>query len=221
MPKTREQKAEIVERLTNAFQTGKSVAFADYHGMDVSNITDLRKKMHDQDVDYVVAKKTLLTRSAKEAGFDIDFSEMEGMIAVAFAHGDEMAPMKIIGDSGEELSIKLIGGIVDGQLVDAAYVNELAKLPSRSELLTQLLYMLNGPSGAFVRLLNAYREKQEEETGAAAEPAKEETPAAQEKQEPSEEEKPAAEKPAGAEAEQKEAQPEEKQDNSSTESKSE
>ena len=135
--------------------------------MDVTSVTDLRKKMREEDVEYVVAKKTLLSRSAKEAGFDVDFSGMEGMIAVAFAHGDEMAPMKVIGDAGKEQPIKLVGGIFDGAVVDATYVNELAKLPSKSELLTQLLYMLNGPSGAFVRLLNAYREKQEENAPAA------------------------------------------------------
>lgn len=162
MPKTREQKAEILKRLTHAFQTGKSVAFADYHGMDVTNITDMRKKMHEQDVEYVVAKKTLLSRSAKEAGYEVDFSGLEGMIAVAFAHGDEMAPMKIIGDAGKALPIKLVGGIFEGAIVDAAYVNELSALPSKPELLTQLLYMLNGPTGAFVRLLNAFREKQQE-----------------------------------------------------------
>lgn len=203
MPKTREQKAEILERLTNAFQTGKSVAFADYQGMNVASITDLRKKMRDQDVDYVVAKKTLLEKSAKEAGYDIDMSGMNGMIAVAFARGDEMAPMKVIGDAGKEGAIKLVGGIFDGNVVDAAYVIELSKLPSKSELLTQLLYMLNGPSGAFVRLLNAYREKQEAGAPAAApapaEEAKSEEPAPEAKAE---------------------AQPE-TQDNSSNESKSE
>lgn len=165
MPKTREQKAETLERLKQAFQTGKSVAFADYQGMDVKNITDLRKKMREEDVEYIVAKKTLLSNSAKEAGYDVDFSELEGMISVAFAHGDEMAPMKIIGDAGKAMPIKLIGGIFDGAIVDARYVNELSALPSKSQLLTQLLHMLNGPTGAFVRLLNAHREKQEAESG--------------------------------------------------------
>ncbi len=203
MPKTREQKAEILERLTNAFQNGKSVAFADYHGMDVKNITDMRKLMHEQDVEYVVAKKTLLSRSAKEAGYEVDFSGLEGMLAVAFAHGDEMAPMKIIGDAGKTLPIKLVGGIFDGAVVDASYVNELSTLPSKPELLTQLLYMLNGPTGAFVRLLNAHREKQEE-TG-AGEPAAEAEP---EKEEAAPEAAP----------EEAKAEPEKAEDNSSEES---
>jgi len=182
MPKTREQKAGILERLTNAFQTGKSVAFADYHGMDVTNITDMRKKMREQDVEYVVAKKTLLSRSAKEAGYEVDFSGLDGMIAVAFAHGDEMAPMKIIGDAGKALPIKLVGGIFEGTIVDAAYVNELSALPSKPELLTQLLYMLNGPTGAFVRLLNAHREKQEETASESAAEVKVEAETAPEAQ---------------------------------------
>lgn len=188
MPKTREQKAAILDRLTSAFRAAKSAAFADYRGMNVSDITDLRKKMHEQDVEYVVAKKTLLTRSAKDAGYDIDFTDLDGMIGVAIAHGDEMAPVKIIGDAGKEGAIKLIGGIFEGKIVDETYANELSKLPSKHELLTQLLYMLNGPAGAFVRLLNAYREKREE--GA---PVEAPTEAKEEKEEKTENAAPATE----------------------------
>jgi len=206
MPKTREQKAETLKRLKQAFQTGKSVAFADYRGMDVKNITDLRKKMREEDVEYVVAKKTLLSNSAKEAGYDVDFSNLEGMISVAFAHGDEMAPMKIIGDAGKAMPIKLVGGIFEGAIVDAGYVNELSALPSKPELLTQLLHMLNGPTGAFVRLLNAHREKQEAESEVPETKAEEASKA----------EKPAAEAAAPEAAPEK--QPEPTEDNSSEES---
>lgn len=159
MPKTRAQKTEAVARLTSALKSGKAAAFADYQGMSVQAVTELRKKLKAEGVDYIVAKKTLLARGAKDAGYDIDFKAMSGMLGVAIAQADEMAPAKLIGDAGKTASIKLVGGIFEGKIVDQAYVIQLSKLPSKKELFTQLLYVFNGPIGAFARLLNAYGEK--------------------------------------------------------------
>jgi large subunit ribosomal protein L10 len=129
--------------------------------MSVQNITALRKKMHTEGVDYIVAKKTLMAIAAKEAGFDVDFKSMPGMLSVALAKQDEMAAAKLIGDAGKDQPIKLVGGIFEGKVVDQAYIVQLSKLPSKTQLLTQLLYVFNGPVGAFARLLNAYREQKE------------------------------------------------------------
>lgn len=179
MPKTRVQKAASVERLTSALKNGKAAAFADYRGMNVEAVADLRKSLRAEGVDYIVAKKTLLSRAAKEAGYDIDFTKLEGMLGVAIAKDNEMAPAKIIGDAGKEQPIKLVGGIFEGQVVDQEYITKLSKLPSKKELLTQLLYVMNGPIGSFARLLNAYKEKLEaaEPVSAAPAEAKEEAPA--------------------------------------------
>lgn len=168
MPKSRSQKNEEVAALASALKEAKSVAFSDFQGMTVSNITTLRKKMFSEGVRYVVAKKTLLSVAAKEAGFNVDFKAFPGMIGAAIGTQDEMAPAKLTGDAGKDQPIKLVGGIFDGQIVDAEYVNKLSKLPSRSQLLGQLLSVLNGPAGAFVRLLNAYKEEQEKGSPAPA-----------------------------------------------------
>lgn len=190
MPKTRAQKAVTMDRLTSVLKTGKAAAFADYQGMSVQAITALRKKLKAEGVDYIVAKKTLLSRSAKDAGYDIDFKSMPGMLGVAVAQQDEMAPAKLIGDAGKDAPIKLVGGIFEGKIVDQAYIIQLSKLPSKKELLTQLLYVFNGPIGGFTRVLNAYREKQEAGSPAPA-PAAEAAPAV---------EAPAAEAPVQPEA---------------------
>jgi ribosomal protein L10 len=78
-----------------------------------------------------------------------------------------MAPAKLIGDAGKDAPIKLVGGIFDGKFIDAQYAISLSKLPSKSQLLGQLLNVFNGPAAAFVRVLNAHREKQEGGTTAA------------------------------------------------------
>lgn len=161
MPKTRAQKSAEIADLAAAMKAGKSAAFADYQGMSVQNITALRKKMHAEGVDYIVAKKTLMSIAAKEAGYDVNFKSFPGMLGVAIATQDEMAPAKLVGDAGKDQPIKLVGGIFEGKVVDQDFIVKLSKLPNKTQLLTQLLYVLNGPTGAFARLLNAYREQKE------------------------------------------------------------
>ncbi len=170
MPKTRAQKAETVAHLSKVIKAGKAAAFADYQGMSVQAITALRKKLRAENVDYVVAKKSLMQRAAKDAGYDVDLRAMPGMLGVAVAQGDEMAAAKLVGDAGKNAPIKLVGGIFEGKVVDQAFIIQLSKLPSKKELLTQLLYVFNGPVGAFARLLNAYREQKEAGTPAAPAP---------------------------------------------------
>lgn len=204
MPKTRAQKSAEIADLAAAMKTAKAAAFADYQGMSVQNITALRKKMHAEGVDYIVAKKTLMAIAAKEAGFDVDFKSMPGMLSVALAKQDEMAPAKLIGDAGKLQTIKLVGGIFEGKVVDQAFIVQLSKLPSKSQLLTQLLYVFNGPVGAFARLLNAYREQKEAGAPAPAPTPVVEAPKAEEAAPAAEPapapEAPAAEAPASTDA---------------------
>jgi large subunit ribosomal protein L10 len=163
MPKTRAQKEGAVAELTQVMKAGKAAVFADFQGMTVQAVSDLRKKLRAEQVDYIVAKKTLMSRAAKEAGYEIDFRSMPGMLGVAITKEDEMAPARIVGEvaNKKDAMIKLVGGIFEGGFVDQEFVVKLSKLPSKPQLLTQLLWVLNGPTGAFVRLLNAYKEDQE------------------------------------------------------------
>lgn len=194
MPKTRAQKEGAVAELTQAMKAGKAAVFADFQGMSVQAVSELRKKLRSERVDYIVAKKTLMSRAAKEAGYEIDFRTMPGMLGMAIAQEDEMAPARIIGEvaNKKDAAIKLVGGIFEGDVVDQEFVIKLSKLPSKPQLLTQLLWVFNGPVGAFARLLNAYKE--EKEKGAPA-PAPVEAPKAEEAA-PAAPEAPAAEAPA-------------------------
>jgi large subunit ribosomal protein L10 len=178
MPKTRAQKAESVSALAKAFKAGKAAVFADFQGMSMQAVTGLRKKLHAEHVDYIVAKKTLMSRAAKDAGYEIDFKSMPGMLGVAIANEDEMAAARLVGEaaSQKDATIKLVGGIYEGKSVDQEFVTKLSKLPSKPQLLTQLLWVFNGPTGAFVRLLNAYKE--DKEKGAPAPVPAAEQPAA-------------------------------------------
>jgi len=181
MAKSRQQKSSTVEKLVDAFKRAKSVAFANYKGLTVAQADELRKKAREAGVEYVVAKKTLVTKAAKEAGYDVNAKSFEGMIGAAFGTADEVAPAKVIGDLSKSTSISLVGGIFDGAAVDAAKVTALSKLPGKKDLLGTVVGTIYAPVSAFVRVLNALREQRDAGTPApAAEtPAKtEEAPAA-------------------------------------------
>ena len=182
MPKTRAQKAEAVSDLSKAFKAGKAAVFADFQGMSVQSVTTLRKKLHAEGVDYIVAKKSLMARAAKDAGYEIDFKAMPGMLGAAIAQEDEMAAACIVGEAAgqKDATIKLVGGIFEGNIVDQEFVTKLSKLPSKAQLLTQLLWVLNGPTGAFARLLNAYKEQKEKGAPAETPAAAPEAPKAEE-----------------------------------------
>lgn len=199
MPKSREQKAETLEQLTQAFKEGKSIVFADYQGMNVAKIATLRKNLRNAGVEYIVSKKTLLKIAAKSVGIDLNISNLPGMLGAGFAREDEMSAAKIIGDAGKDSPIKLVSGVFEGKVVDQSYVVALSKLPSKPELLGQLLSVLNGPASALARVLNGYREKLEAETPAPTAPAAPvaeappEAPAAPAAEEPAPEATPVAE----------------------------
>jgi large subunit ribosomal protein L10 len=152
MPKTREQKFAVVDKLAKAFKSAKSVAFANYQGLTVAQADTLRKNAREANVDYMVAKKTLMTRAAKDAGYDVDAKQFQGMIGAAFAAQDEVAPAKVLGDMTKGTPMQLVGGIFDGAAVSKEKIVELSKLPSKKELLGMLVGTLNGIPAAFVRL---------------------------------------------------------------------
>jgi len=159
MPKTRQQKEVVKERLEQEFKNAKSVIFADYQGLTVVQADRLRAKAREANVDYIVAKKSLFTRAAKAAGIDLDAKTLPGMLGAAFGIEDEVAPAKVLGDIGKKTTLKLVGGIFEGQIVDKEKVIALSKLPSKKELLGMLVGTLYAPVSAYVRVLNAIAEK--------------------------------------------------------------
>lgn len=158
MPKTRKEKEVAKAKLVDAFKSAKSVVFADYQGLKVAQADKLRKAAREANVDYLVAKKTLFTLAAKEAGYDLDARKFPGMMGGAFGLEDEVAPAKVLGDMTKVTSIKLVGGLFEGKMVDADKVIALSKLPSRQQLLGQVVGTIYAPVSAFVRVLNAIRE---------------------------------------------------------------
>lgn len=161
MAKTRAQKEVTLGALTENFRGAATVAFADYRGLTVAQVDELRKKMRESDVRYMVAKKSLVSRAAKDAGYDLNAKQFDGMLGVAFGMSDEVAPAKVLGDMGKTTSVQIVGGIFGGAVVTKEKMVALSKLPSKQELLGTVVGTIYAPVSAFVRVLNAIREARE------------------------------------------------------------
>jgi large subunit ribosomal protein L10 len=145
MAKTRLQKADDLQSLSGQFKAAKAVVFVDYKGVTVKNVGKLRRQAEKVGVEYVVAKKTLITRAARANGLDIDVKKMVGNIAVAFGK-DEIGAAQVISNAGKDIEqIKILGGTLEGRFIDARQVKALASLPSKEQLLGQLARVLNAP----------------------------------------------------------------------------
>ncbi len=174
MPLTKEQKTEILNKLTSQMKDAKSVVFADYQGLSVQDLKDLRKSLREEGVKFQVAKKTLFRLASKEAGFgDVPDEILEGPVGAAFSMEDEIAAARLLHKFGKENdNLKLRGAFFEGRILSIDETKALALIPSKDELIGKFVFLLNSPIqgfhgvlnntlGGFVRVLNAIREKQE------------------------------------------------------------
>jgi large subunit ribosomal protein L10 len=155
MAKTRKQKEQALADLTSAFAAAKSTVFVNYQGLKVKEADELRRAADKENIGYVVSKKTLLGKAIKTTGVDYDVVALSGMIGVATA-ADEVAAAKLVVEFGKtHEALKVLGGVIDGKIVDAAAVKSLASMPSRQQLLGQVVGTLNAPISGFVNVLAA------------------------------------------------------------------
>ena len=213
------KKEQVVADLVERLRATDSLIVADYRGLTNAQLVELRAKLRGSGARLTVVKNTLTRRAAEEAGTDALLALLEGPTAIAFveADGDAVAVAKALADAAKDTKVlALRGGILSGQSLSGADVEELAKLPApdvvKAQLvgvivapLTQLAALIAAPLRDLVGVLDARIAQLEEggDTSASAAPAAEEAPA---------EDAPAEEAPAdetAAEAEPEAAAPEE------------
>ena len=149
-----EKKQKITEDLHERFSKSAIVVVADYKGLDVSAMNALRRKLREEDIEFQVAKNTLLIRAAKDTEVALIEDYFKGPSAVALSYTDPVAPAKILAQfakDNQKLEIK--GGVLKNKVLDVDAIKALAKLPSREVLLGQLLSVLNEVPTAFVRTI--------------------------------------------------------------------
>lgn len=156
MPKTKEQKKDIVASLRDKISRSKSVVFANFDKLSVKENEELRNNLKAENGEYYVAKKTLLDLAFGEAKIDgLDIKKMDGRVAAVFGFEDEVAPAKIVDkfkDAHEE-KVGFLGGILEEKFIDREEVQALAKLPGRDELYAKIVGSINAPVSGFVNVL--------------------------------------------------------------------
>ncbi len=155
MPKTKEQKKQIVNDLADKLAKFKSLVFTDYKGLTVAEASAIRKLAREQGAEYLVAKKTLIKLALDKAGLkDIDVKDLSGNLALIIGFEDEVSPAKLAANFAKDHeAFKLLGGIMENKFIDLAQVEALSKIPSRVELLAKLVGSLNSPVSGFVNVL--------------------------------------------------------------------
>ena len=168
-------KVEMVEELHGMFSRAKSAVVANYQGIDAEGIRALRVHMRNRSVDFRVVKNTLARRAVKDTSLEVLSEDFKGPISILVGFEDAVAPARALADfakSGAAKSPEVICGVVEGKKVSPGEVQALAELPSREELISQMLSVFQGPTTNFagvfssllrklVGTLDAVREKKE------------------------------------------------------------
>ncbi|MDO8558830.1 MAG: 50S ribosomal protein L10 [bacterium] len=142
MPLTKEEKKQVLEELREKIDKQKSIAFCDFTGLKVKDLSNLRKTMKGQNCELKVAKKTLIGLALKEKNIATNLKELKGEIAIGFGYKDEISPFRLLYDfSKKNDKIKLLGGLIDNAFYGKDKAVELAQMPSRDELVANLLFV--------------------------------------------------------------------------------
>ena len=156
MAVTRADKALELERLEVAFKGSQSAIVVDYKGLNVPQVTELRRQLRTAKASYRVVKNTLAKRALKGTSLEPLGKYFEGTTAVAYTETDPVALAKTLTTfirTVPKLAIK--AAVVAGRTFEAAGVTELAAMPGRRELLARLLFVLQGPMVQIVGVLSA------------------------------------------------------------------
>lgn len=173
-----EEKKPVVQEISDQINGAQSVVIVDYRGLTVAEDTELRKALRNEGVTYKVYKNTMMNFAFKGTEFESLAPVLEGPNAVAISKDDATAPARVIAKFAEKApNLEIKAGVVEGTFYDADGMKEIAKIPSREELLSRLLGSFQSPISKFARVL-----KQIADNGGAAAseaPAEEAAPAAE------------------------------------------
>ena len=157
------QKEEEVKSLAESIKEAKLVLLTDYRGINVVDVTNLRKTLRQTNSDYKVIKNNITRRALKEAGFEGLDDALIGPTAVILGKEDYLEPAKAIYESTKKNDFyKIKGGIVEGKVMTAEEIITLAKLPSKETLLSMLAGALLGNISKFAVALEQVRLQKEQ-----------------------------------------------------------
>jgi large subunit ribosomal protein L10 len=156
MAVTRAQKQEELSDLQAAFKGTESAILVDYRGLNVPQVTDLRRQLRGAKASYKVIKNTLAKRAVKGTVFEPLGDHFVGTTAIAYTATDPVLLAKTLTTFAKNApSLQIKAAVVQGRAIKAAEVTELAALPGKPELYAKLLFLLSAPMVQLVSVLNA------------------------------------------------------------------
>ena len=172
-------KQAVVEEITKKIKDSQSTLVCEYRGLTVAEVTELRRGLREEGVDFKVYKNTMVERACDDCGFEDLKDALKGPNAFAFSE-DATAPARVLAKFAKKhKALVLKKGIVEGKVVDEATIKELSLLPNRDGMLSMLLSCLQSPVSSFARVVKAVADAKEAGAPAPVEaaPAAEAAPA--------------------------------------------
>ena len=154
--KTREQKAQEVSELTEQIGKASNAFLIDFKGITVPQVTELRKQVRETKSGYVVVKNTLALIALKDSPIINMKEQFTGPTAIAFNATDAVVLAKALTKFAKDVpAVTFKGALLNGQVVPASEIQNIANLPSREELVAKLLYLMQAPIRGLVTVLQA------------------------------------------------------------------
>lgn len=156
----RQEKEQTVKALRQEFDNAEASFVIDYKGLNVSQITDLRRRLRKNNGQLQVAKITLIKRALENSDVTSLASILENQVAVVFAQKEPPTVAKVLSEFSKEYDqVKILGGSFESSLLTREEVELFASLPSREVLLAKLCGTLQAPITALAYVLNAHLQK--------------------------------------------------------------
>lgn len=155
MTQTKAQKKEIISELKEKVDRQTTMVFIDFSGLKARDVFDLRRKLDQKDSELKVAKKTLFGIASQDLNSTLGekIGEMEGQLGIVFGYQDPISPAKTVYNfSKENESLTVLGGFFENSFIEKEKVIELAKIPTREELYSKLVFDLSAPMSKLVNV---------------------------------------------------------------------
>lgn len=151
---TKTQKKKVIDELADKIRRQKFLIFTDIKGTGVGAIQKLRREIKKTQGEFRVAKKTLISLAFKQEKKEIDMTQFVGSLALAFGYDDPIVIAKILANFEKKNEyFKILGGLIEDKFLNAGEIKELAKIPSREELLVRLVGSIKSPISNLVNVL--------------------------------------------------------------------
>ena len=149
-------KKVVVEEITGKFNDSQSAVVVEYRGLSVAEVTELRKALREEDVEFKVYKNKLVQRATESAGYAEINDKLVGPNAIAFGHSDAVAPARVLANFAKDHEALVIkAGYVEGKFLPQEEVMAVAKLPNREGMYSMLLACMKEPVAKVARVIQA------------------------------------------------------------------